>query len=164
VSDGGFRSQPLALKILLLASLTAVMIGVVRCSMEATTPLEADVSVVGVAPVVARVGPDLFGAPADTVEARVTRRFVAGLARSSGLEVVMVGDERAATDAVIFLRLRAEGKGLRLEGEITERPTGRLLGPIDVRGDPTLLDELVGLAVAQAQSRFRLLGAVADSL
>jgi len=161
---GGFRSQPLPLKILLFASLAAVTIGVVRCSFEATTPLEADVLVVGVAPVTARIRPGLLDAPADTVAARIGRRFASHLARSSGLDVVRVDDERTAADAVVFLRLREHGGDLGLEGEITVRPGGRLLGGIGVRGDPALLDELVELAVAQARSRLESSGAIADSL
>jgi len=161
---GGFRSQPLPLKVLLFASLAAVTIGVVRCSFEATTPLEANVSVVGVAPVTARISPGLLDAPVDTVAARIGSRFASDLARSAGLDVVGVGDERTAVDAVVFLRLREYGDDLGLEGEITERPGGRLLGAISVRGDPALLDELVELAVEQARSRLESSGAIADSL
>jgi len=164
VSDGGFRSQPLPLKILLFASLAAVTVGVVRCSFEATTPVEGDLSVIGVAPVSTRLGVDVLGAPGDTVAARVARRFASGLASETGSEVVRVDDERAAADAIVFLRLRADGGDVVLEGEITERPSGRLLGAIGVRGDPALIDELAGLAVAQARSRIELTGAAHDSL
>lgn len=37
---GGWRGQPLALKILLIASLAAITIGVVRCSVRVTAPDE----------------------------------------------------------------------------------------------------------------------------
>lgn len=35
---GGFRSQPLWLKLLLILSLAALAIGIVRCSFEVTAP------------------------------------------------------------------------------------------------------------------------------
>jgi hypothetical protein len=36
---GGFRSQPLWLRVLLIVSLAALAAGVVRCSFETTAPL-----------------------------------------------------------------------------------------------------------------------------
>lgn len=39
-APGGWRGQPLALKILLIASLAAITIGVVRCSVRVTAPDE----------------------------------------------------------------------------------------------------------------------------
>jgi hypothetical protein len=40
--QGGFRSQPLWLRVVLLLSLAALATGIVRCSFETTAPAEAE--------------------------------------------------------------------------------------------------------------------------
>ncbi len=63
---GGWRSQPLALRILLLASITAVVAGVVKCSVE-VTPAAPNVGSVATAPAVVDVPDEVPPAPADSI-------------------------------------------------------------------------------------------------
>lgn len=131
----GFRSQPLALKILLFASLAAVVTGVVRCSFELTQP-PVTIRTIAIAPVTVDAPGDLFSSPPDSVARVAARQFARALSAETGLDVTVVppGGE-AQGDAVVRLTIgsvRGEaGVACEVMGGTPERVITRfaLTGP-----------------------------------
>lgn len=107
MSDGGWRSQSLALKLMLAVSLVLVALGVYRCSVELTPPSEPGSIVVERASV--DVPADVSTLPPDSLSSLTTRFFARGL-RKAGVGEVSVGEDPAAS-VVVKLRLRATDDG-----------------------------------------------------
>jgi hypothetical protein len=146
---GGFRSQPLALKILLLASLAAMVTGVVRCSIELTPPL-APVRTIAVAPVVMDVPSGLFAAPADSVARVAGRQFARALGKETGLAVAVAGRGPTEADAVAQLTITSARGQVSLAGEVTSATTRRVLARFDLGGPPDMLYATLALAARRA--------------
>jgi hypothetical protein len=165
----GWRSQPLALKILLSASLALMAVGIVRCSFETTAP-PPEIARIGVAPVAAEIAEDVLEAPADSVASRVRRMFVRALEGASTAEVVAVpgattdaaaapreaGDADSGgavsgdVDALVSFGVRYVRGELAVDGDIRDAATGRVLHTIKVSGPPKMLSAMLDIAARKA--------------
>ena len=125
MAEGGWKSQPLALKLLLPVSLVLVALGVWRCTME-LTPVE-DPGTIRVESATVEVPDSLSAMPADSLSALTTRMFTRSLASAS--QALVTREDDPSAWAVVRLRLR-ESDGGRVElgvvasSTATRRPIG----------------------------------------
>jgi hypothetical protein len=154
----GFRSQPLALKILLLASLAAVVTGVVRCSLELTQP-PVPIRTIAIAPVTVQVPSDLFSAPSDSVARVAARQFARALASETGLDVKVVppGGE-AAGDAVVHLTIGSVRGQAGVACEVTGGEPDRVLTRFALEGPHEMLYATLAIAARRAAGELGLRG------
>ena len=146
---GAWRSQPRIMRILLVVSLAALVLGVVRCSMELTAvpgPIES----VGVLPVVVDAPEDLLPAPTDSLSRLAARQFGRILESESGVEAMVVEDETADVDALARLRIKWSRGSIVLSGEIRHRETGTVVATIEAEGPVERLYSMLTLAAGRA--------------
>lgn len=141
----GFRSQPIALRILLFVSLTAIAIGVVRCSIELTST-RPRVGSVGVARALVDLDEDgAFGQP-DSVAVRAARLFAVALAGVSEADVALLSAGTADYDAIARLRVSSFDGRIRVAVGIKDGASGRALFETGGEGAPEMLRGLLGAA------------------
>ena len=140
----GFREQPLALKILLLASVAAITIGVVRCSFELTAP-PPDIETVGVSVSAA-------SAVGGGVESAIAERFAAELASRDSLEARVVEEGERGFDALVVLRAEIHDGMLTVVAELSDTRTGRYLGSAEAVGPEGTAADIAALAAERAEA------------
>ncbi len=86
----GFWSQPAWLKFLLIVSLAAMAVGIVRCSIESTAPVAQAVSSIAVMPVRVDAPEGFFTQPGDSVAILAATWFTRSFARESGIQVDII--------------------------------------------------------------------------
>ena len=144
-----WRSQPPVLRILLAVSIVALIVGVVRCSMELTA-VPAPIESVGVLPVVVDAPDDLLPAPADSLSRLAARQFGRILESESGIESMVIEDESAEVDALAKLRIDWERGSIVLSGDIRRRETGAVVATIDAAGPVQRLYAMLTIAAGRA--------------
>jgi len=97
----GFTAQPLWLRLLLIVSVLAMVIGIVRCSIESTAPVATAVSSVAVMPVRVEAPEGFFTQPGDTVAVMAAKWFARSFSRASGIQVEIV---RSPEDVLTVLQ------------------------------------------------------------
>jgi hypothetical protein len=149
-SAGGFRSQPLALKILLIASLAAIAVGVVRCSTELTA-VDASISSIGVERALVDLDERTTWAPADSIAARTARLFAEALRQAARVEVRLATPRSRGFDVIARLRVSDAETGIRVAVGIVHAGSGRALFEAEGDGKPEMLEGLLnGLALKAA--------------
>jgi hypothetical protein len=141
----GFRSQPLALKILLGVSLSALVVGVVRCSIELTS-VERVISRIGVERALVDLDQAAAWAPADSVAARAARQFADALREASNADVRLASPGAGGFDAIARLRISDANGGIRLAVGIVDGASGRALFETSGEGAPEMLPGLANRA------------------
>ncbi len=144
-SSGGWRSQPLWLKIVFLASVTAIVTGVVRCSFETTEPSQGITSV-GVVRFTADLPDDAVGAPADSVARFATTTFARALRSASTAEVEIIALGDAHVDAIVALHVGHARGQLSVVGEATDATSGEVLSSIDGSGPARMIHGMMSVA------------------
>ncbi len=161
--SGGWRSQALWLKVLLFVSLSMVVVGVYRCSVELTPVTEP--GTVRVAKAEVAVPSGFAGVPPDSLAVLATRVFARELGAASGA-VVVVGDSPDAW-AVVRLRVRAATGGgvgdralprIELTAAASSVVGGRTFAAFTGFSSPDSLRELAAAAARSISSEMRLLG------
>ena len=151
---GGFSSQPLWLRLVLILSVSAMVIGIVRCSIESTAPVASAVTSVAVMPVRVDAPDGFFTQPGDSVAVVAAKWFMRSFARESGIQVDMV---RSREDVPAVLREDAPYDGLAyftlervydqekdeyrllIHGEILHSTTKRPMATVDYDLPPSFL-------------------------
>ncbi|MBD3366706.1 MAG: hypothetical protein GF405_00860 [Candidatus Eisenbacteria bacterium] len=138
----GFRGQPLGLKLLLFASLIAIVVGVVRCSLELTTPL----------PPVERVGVSVASDSSlpDTLRRSMAARFARELAAAGSLNVELTGADAAGYDALAVVRSEPRDGGLAVIAELSDVRARRYLGVAEAVGPEGMVGDVAALAAQRA--------------
>lgn len=143
MAEDGWRSQPLALRLMLPVSLILIVVGVYRCSME-LTPVE-DPGTVRVERAVVEVSDSPGAMPADSLAALATRMFARSLREASEASVTLEDD--TAAWAVVRLRLRdAEGGRVELGTVASSTATRRPIGSVALSDSLYRLRELTAEA------------------
>lgn len=158
MADGmtaGWRAQPVALKLLLFASVAALAVGVIRCSMESTAPVSADISVIGVSGVAVVGVEEALGAPPEALARDLREEFVRSLEKATGVAAVAT-DDTTRRDVTVRLRLRPWEGQLRLTGEVVEGTSGRLMGVVRVEGPLEAVEGMARAAAYQTRRALRL--------
>ncbi len=137
--QGGWRSQPVWLKVMLPLSLVFIALGVYRCSMELTPP--DGPRIVRVERATVDVPETFVAIPPDSVAALATRFVARGLRDASDARVV-VGPEPSAWAAVkLHVRLAGDGS-MALTGTASSTVGGRRMAVAEVTGTPDRLREM----------------------
>ncbi len=151
---GGFKAQPPWLRFLLIVSVTAMIIGIVRCSIESTAPVAQAVSSVAVMPVRVQAPDGFFTQPGDSVAIMAAKWFTRSFARESGIQVDIIRSEDeipgvlredAPYDGLAYFTLErsydAEKEEYRLliHGEIVHTETKRAMAIVDYDAPPSFL-------------------------
>ena len=139
---GGFREQPVALKVLLALSLIAVAAGVVRCSFELTTP-PAPVETVGV--VLSR-----SSALPDSLQTMLAARFAERLEELEEMDVSVVEEGETGFDALAVVRPTVEDGVLTVQVEVSDARSRRYLGAAQSTGPPRMAADIARLAAERA--------------
>jgi hypothetical protein len=143
----GFRSQPLALRILLIASLTALVVGVVRCSIELTS-VRPRVESVGVQRALIDLEEGAAWAPVDTLAAWVARALADGLRRAGARDVRLASPGTSGFDAIARIRVSGSADEITVAVGIVDGSSGRALLEIGGEGAPAMLEAILnGAAV-----------------
>lgn len=146
----GLRPQPRALKILLVASLTALAIGVVRCSIELST-VDSPISRIGVERALVDLDESTAWAPADSVSARAARLFAEALREASSVDVRLAPPGAGGFDAIARLRISDAGEAIRVAVGVVDASSGRALFETGGEGTREMLRGLLhGAAVRTA--------------
>lgn len=154
--EGGWRAQSPWLKVVLLASLAFVVIGVYRCSME-LVPTQGP-RTIRVEKATIAVPDSLLAVPADSFAVLATRLFARGLREASEVDV-SVGEDASAWAAVrLHLRAMPEGR-IELVGTASSVLGGRRLAAVAVTDSP---DRLREMAFAASRDVARELEAAGD--
>ncbi len=150
----GFSSQPLWLRILFLLSVTLVVIGIVRCSIESTAPVAGAVTRVAVMPVNVDAPEGFFTQPADSVAVIAGTWFMRSFARESGIDVDLVASreevpsvlaEGSGYDGLAYFTLtrvfdeEREEHRLSIHGEMIHFVTKRPMTTVDYDVPPSFL-------------------------
>jgi len=137
---GGWSSQSLWLKAVLILSLALIVVGVVRCYFESTEPVAQTVSRVAVMPVLVDAPEGFFTAPSDTVAIATARWFARSFARETGVYVEVVASrervpevaaEGTDFDGLAYFKLTESGDRLLVHGEIVHSATRRPMVTVD---------------------------------
>ncbi len=153
VKQTGFAAQSLWLKLLLVVSVGAVVVGIVRCSVESTAPVAGSVSSVAVMPVRVEAPEGFFPQPSDSVAVVAAKWFTRSFARESGIAVDMVKAdavpaalaEDAGYDALAYFTLERthdeekDEYGLHIHGEMIHSVTKRPVTVVDYNVPPAFL-------------------------
>ncbi len=145
---GGWRSQPLALRILLIVSLAAVVVGVVKCSME-VVPLPAPIASLGILPVAVDAPAELLPVPADSMSVMAARQFARILEGDTELDIHMIEDESADVEGIAILSLEWTRGSFVVSGEIRSRETGAVLAEVYAEGPAERLYAVVSVAAGR---------------
>lgn len=141
-ATGGFRQQPLALRLLLIVSIAAVTVGVVRCSFELTKPLP-DIGSVAVL-----VAP---GSPvADAVHDSVAARYADALSGKGGVETAVVTEAESGADALAVLRPTTDDGMLTVAVELSDSRSRRYLGAAEAVGPEAMAGDVAALAAERS--------------
>lgn len=148
----GFRSQPLALRILLIGSLTVLAVGVFRCSIELTgvsPPIES----IGVARAIVDLGERAAWAPPDSIAVRAARSFAASLRSRTDADVWLATRGARGFDAIARIRIEDVDGEIRVAVGIVDGSSGRSLFETRGEGEAAMLDGLLnGAAVGAADA------------
>jgi hypothetical protein len=150
---GGFASQPLWLRILLIASVCLVAAGIVRCSIESTAPVAGAVSSVAVMPVLVDAPEGFFTQPGDSVAVMAAKWFTRSFVREAGIRVDIIPpsgvvnalSDGAGYDGLAYFRLErvhdeAEGEyRLHIHGEMIHSVTKRAMATVDYEAPAAFL-------------------------
>jgi len=150
---GGFTAQPVWLRLLLIVSVCAMVVGIVRCSIESTAPVAGAVSSVAVMPVRVDAPEGFFPQPGDTVAVMAAKWFTRSFARASGIQVDIVGAQEVATvladdspyDGLAYFTLErthdaeADEYRLAIHGEMVNTATKRPMVMFDDDAPPSFL-------------------------
>ncbi len=147
-SARGFRSQPRALRILLIASLTALVIGVVRCSIELTT-VSSPISSIRVGRALVDLDEATAWAPADSVAARAARLLADALREAGSVDVRIAPPGATGFDAIARLRVSGSDGRIRVAVGIVDASSGRALIETGGEGVPDMLGELLDAAAVR---------------
>ncbi len=147
----GLRSQPPALRILLIASLAALAIGVVRCSIELTT-VSSPISSIGVERALVDLDESGAWAPADSVAARAARLFAGALREAGSVDVRIAPPGAAGFDAIARLRVSGSDGRIRVAVGIVDASSGRALLQTGGEGVPDMLGGLLDAAAVHIAS------------
>jgi hypothetical protein len=156
--SGGFRSQPTALRVLLFASLAALAIGVVRCSIE-LSGIEPITPRIGVERAVVELDDSTAWAPADSVGALAGRRFVASLRDVATVDARLAPPGSSGFDGVARIRVTGADGVIEVAVSIVDVRTGRQLFETTGVGAPEMLPGLLSRAAVGAAAE---LGIVRD--
>lgn len=142
-TEGGWKTQSPWLKLVLVASLIFVTVGVYRCSSE-LTPAE-DPGTIRVERATVDVPDSLVAVPPDSFAALTTRLFAKGL-ESATKAKVSVGEDPSAW-AVVRLHVRGRPDGrVDLTGVASSVVGGRRLAVVTVADSPDRLREMTAEA------------------
>jgi hypothetical protein len=148
----GFRSQALPLKILLVASVVALAVGMIRCSLE-FAGVAPRIGSVGVARVIVALDEGASWAPADSISARAARAFAEALRRESSICVRLAPRGASGFDAIARIRIEGTETGIRVAVGIVDASSGRALFETEGEGAPAMLEGLLnGAAVRVAEA------------
>jgi hypothetical protein len=147
----GFRSQPTHLKILLVASLSALAVGVVRCSIEMTT-VTPPVSRIGVERALVDLNEGTAWGPADSVSVRAARVFAEALREAGRVDVRLAPPGASGFDAIARLRISEVDGGIRVAVGIVDGSSGRALMETGGEGAPEMLPGLLNAAAVRVAS------------
>jgi hypothetical protein len=145
---GGWASQPLALRILLVVSITAIVVGVVKCSMEVTPPA-APIASLGILPVAVDAPEELLPASADSMSHMAARQFARILEGETELDIRMIDDESAEVEGIAVLSLEWTRGSFVVSGEIRSRETGAVLAEVFAEGPAERLYAVVSVAAGR---------------
>ncbi len=150
----GFKAQPSWLRFLLIVSVSAMVIGIVRCSVESTAPVAQVVTSVAVMPVQVKAPDGFFTQPGDSVAILAAKWFTRSFARESRVQVDIVRSpeeipevlrEDTPYDGLVYFTLErdydAEKEEYRLliHGEIVHTETKRPMAMVDYDVPPSFL-------------------------
>jgi hypothetical protein len=145
---GGWSSQSLWLKAVLVLSLVLIVVGVVRCSFESTAPVAQAVDRVAVMPVVVDASEGFFQASSDSVAIATARWFARSFARESGVYVEVVASRERTPEVaaegtdferLVYFQLTASGDRLLVHGEMIHSATRRPMATVDYDIPPSFL-------------------------
>jgi hypothetical protein len=143
VATGGWKTQPLPLKLLLPVSVVLVVLGVLRCSSE-LTPVDAP-GTIKVERAAVEIPDSLSALPPDSLSLLTARLFARGLRDVSDATVTLQEDREAW--AIVHLWLReSEGGRVELGAAATSVATRRPLASAAVT------DSLYRLREASAEA------------
>ncbi len=140
VRKGGWLSQSLWLKVVLVLSLGLIVVGVVRCSFESTAPVAQAVDRVAVMPIVVDAREGFFPVSADSVAIATARWFARSFARESGVYVEVVASrervpevaaEGTDFDGLVYFELTGSDDKLLVHGEMIHSATRRPMATVD---------------------------------
>ena len=138
--NGGWSSQSIWLKVVLILSLALVVVGVVRCSFESTGPVAQAVNRVAVMPVVIDEQEGYFPVSSDSMAITTARWFARSFARESGVYVeIVTSHERVAEvaaegtdiDGLAYFTLTGSRDQLLVHGEMIHSATRRPMATVD---------------------------------
>jgi len=150
----GFKAQPSWLRFLLIVSAAAMVIGIVRCSIESTAPVAQAVSSIAVMPVRVQAPEGFFTQPGDSVAILAAKWFTRSFARESRIEVDIIRSEEEIPevlredtpyDGLAYFTLErfydAEKEEYRLliHGELVHTETKRPMAIVDYDAPPSFL-------------------------
>jgi len=141
----GFRSQPVALRLLLFASLAAIAVGVVRCSIE-LSGVRPPIQRVGVARALVDIDEDGALAPGDSVAVRASRLFAASLGGVSEADVILLPAGEPGVDVIARLRVSSTEGRIRVAVGVKDGSSGRALFETGGEGTPEMLEALLSTA------------------
>jgi hypothetical protein len=147
--QSGWRSQPLALKLLLIASLVALTVGVVRCSYEVTPPVTPVLERIMVARASVRIRPGLLAAPADTVAAQAARRVSAALGVPILSESIPHDEVGEYADALIFVVIGGGDEVVEVAAEVKDVVSSAVLAEARATGPPAAVYDVLDLAILE---------------
>ncbi|MBC8451003.1 hypothetical protein H8D73_02185 [bacterium] len=145
---GGWASQSIWLKAVLVLSLALIVVGVVRCSFESTEPVAQAVDRVAVMPVAVDVPEGFFPAPPDSVAIATARWFARSFAKESGVSVEVVASrervpevaaEGTDFEGLVYFELKESGDRLLVHGEMIHSGTRRPMATVDYDIPPSFL-------------------------
>jgi hypothetical protein len=153
----GFRSQPLGLRILLVASLSALGIGVVRCAIELTA-VRPPVTTVGVERALVEVDGAIGGAPPDSLAGRAARLCAEALREAGTADVRLASPRTTGFDVVARLRISGSNEMIRVAVGIVDGSSGRALMETGGEGGPGMLGGLLNAAAVRAARELGIAG------
>jgi hypothetical protein len=154
-SAGGFREQPLVLKLLLLLSVVAITVGVVRCSFELSAS-PPPVATVGVA-----VAPST--AVPDSVARAMATRFASALEDAEDVGAAVVEPGARGFDAMAVMRAKLEEGMLSVSVELSDTRARRYLGTAEAVGPTDMSGDIAALAAERAAPLLGLGGESPDA-
>jgi hypothetical protein len=140
---GGWRAQPLALRVLLVASLVFIATGVYRCSGE-LVPSQGS-SGIRVERATVALPDSLLATPPDSMASIATRMFARALRETYAGDVTMADDVSEWAVARLHLRSAPDGR-IELIGSATSAVSGRRLSAVRVQDTPDRLREMAAQA------------------
>lgn len=145
---GGWRSQGLPLKVLLLASIAIVVFAVARCSIE-LTPESGGIEKVGVLPPSIDVPEGVLPAEPDSIAGVAARQLARMLESASGAAVHIVESPADSLDVVAKLSLTSSRGNVTAVLELVD-DRSRVLSRSQSEGPPRHLYAIIGITALSA--------------